>query len=351
MGMRHPEEEAASQHGTYRIEDMKTDARGQVTVEGVYHPLGGYSNPFLGLRRHLPDRVQPSSYPSRLSVEDPLRRLDSPSGGCSGNAPHQQIGAGGDGHRPNLKPQPFDGSKPLADYLSHFEVVAALNRWGDSQKSMSLVASLSGPAQRLLHWVDIYSPNGYQQLLAVLQERYAPRHQEELHRATLKTQRQRKGETLRSLADDIEIGIEKAYPQADRTTMEQLSKEYFVGAIYDPRLRQWEHIQGPMTLRDAVALALQAQAYFQGEDLRTPHRARMVANEARPMELDPENAFGDYEQVAAMQTRSTLAAVNQGNRTTHGSSLGVTKEEVSQLIRDALEDWANRTRPRFGLLG
>ena len=106
MGMRHQEEEAASQHGTYRREDMKTDAPGQVTVEGVYHPLGAYSDPFLGLRRHLPDRVQPSSYPSRLSVEDPLRRLDSHSGGCSGNAPHQQIGAGGDGHRPNLKPQP-----------------------------------------------------------------------------------------------------------------------------------------------------------------------------------------------------------------------------------------------------
>ena len=63
----------------------------------------------------------------------------------------------------------------LADYLSHFEVVTALNHWGDSQKSTYLAASLSGPAQRLLNRVDIYSPSGYQELLAVLQERYARR--------------------------------------------------------------------------------------------------------------------------------------------------------------------------------
>ena len=122
MGMRHPEEEAASQHSNYRRQDLKTDARGQVTAEGVYLPLGGYSNPFLELRRHLPECLQPRSYPSRSSVVDALRRFDSHSGGHSSNAPYQQIGAGGDGHRSNFKPQPFDGSKPLADYLSHFEV-------------------------------------------------------------------------------------------------------------------------------------------------------------------------------------------------------------------------------------
>ena len=148
--------------------------------------------------------------------------------------------------------------------------------------------------QRLLHRVDIYSPNSCQQLLAVLQERCAPRHQEELHHATLKIQRQQKEEILRSLADDIKIGIEKAYPQADHTTMEQLSIEYFLGAIYDSRLRLWVHVRGPLTLRDTVAHTLQAQAYFKGEDLRTPHCARMVSNEVGPMESDPEDAFGDY---------------------------------------------------------
>ena len=232
----------------------------------VYYLLGGYSNPLLGLRRHLPDRLQPSSYPSASSVEDPLRRFDSHSGARSGNPPNQQIGAGSDWHQPRLKPKPFDGNKPLDDYLSHLKVVAALSYRGDSQKSMYLAISHSGPAQRLLHHVDIYSPNRCQQLLAVLQERYAPRHQEELHHATLKIQQQQKGEILRSLADDIKIGIEKAYPQADHTTMEQLSIENLFGVIYDPRLRPWVHVQGPLTLRGTVANTLQAQAYFQGED-------------------------------------------------------------------------------------
>ena len=127
-----------------------------------------------------------------------------------------------------------------------------------------------------MNWVDVYAPGGYDQLLSALQQRYAPRHQEELHRATLKNRRQKKDESLRVLAEEVEIAVEKAYPFADRSTVEQLASEHFLTAIWDRRVRQWVHLRGPRNLRDAVALELQAEAFYKGEDLRNPQRTRMV---------------------------------------------------------------------------
>ena len=80
-----------------------------------------------------------------------------------------------EGHRPNLKPQQFDGSKPLREYLQHFKVVASFNRWIDTETGLYLAASLIGPAQRILSRVDVYAPGGYDQLLLTLQDRYSRR--------------------------------------------------------------------------------------------------------------------------------------------------------------------------------
>ena len=66
--------------------------------------------------------------------------------------------SGRDGHRPNLKPQLYDGGKPLLEYLSHFRVVASLNRWGDLEKGLYLAASLTGRrcgADRVMSWATL----------------------------------------------------------------------------------------------------------------------------------------------------------------------------------------------------
>ena len=137
--------------------------------------------------------------------------------------------------RPNLKAQTYDGSKPLSEYLSHFSVVATLNGWNKYEKGLYLAASLTGPAQRLLTRVDIYHPSGFEHLLLALHQRYAPRFQEELHRADLKTRRQHKDESLWALADAIGVAVEKAYPQADPDTTNQLCLEHYLGTAKGPQ--------------------------------------------------------------------------------------------------------------------
>ena len=261
----------------------------------VEERLFGLTGPLLEWARTgvCPDARRGSSYPCRPDSSHPARLQDQPWTSYQGD----------DSRRPNLKAQVYDGSKPLVEYLSHFRVVAAVNRWSEYEKGLYLAASLAGPAQRLLMRVDIYSPGGYEVLLDALRQRYAPRHQEELHRADLKTRRQCKEESLWALADSIEVAVEKAYPQADPDTTNQHCLEYYLGAVKDPRVRQWVPTRGPTHLRHAIALALQSEAFFKGEDLRTPLQNRAVLEDPR------EDWDEDTEEfIGAMRTRPGYSA-------------------------------------------
>ena len=198
-------------------------------------------NLVFGSRDQLQDKIGSRTTDIHFGRENrsdirKAERLSSP----ISNVPQQRVDhvrPHDEGHKPNLKPQQFDGGKPLKEYLEHFKVVASLNRWSDTEKGLYLAASLSGPAQRILNRVDVYAHGGYDQLLLALQDRYAPNHQEELYRATLKNRRQGKEETLRTLAEEVEIAVEKAYPYADRATVEQLTTEHFLTAVWDRRVR------------------------------------------------------------------------------------------------------------------
>lgn len=51
----------------------------------------------------------------------------------------------------DVKPDKFDGKTiEWNDYIVHFEQVALLNNWSDSQKASMLCINLRGEAQRLL---------------------------------------------------------------------------------------------------------------------------------------------------------------------------------------------------------
>ena len=119
----------------------------------VEERLFGLTGPLLewastGVR---PEARQGSSYPCRPDSSNPARPQDRSWTSYQGEV----------SRRPNLKAQVYDGSKPLAEYLSHFQVVVAVNPWSEYEKGLYLAASLAGPTQRLLTRVDIYSPGGY----------------------------------------------------------------------------------------------------------------------------------------------------------------------------------------------
>ncbi|KAL6265802.1 hypothetical protein P5V15_002619 [Pogonomyrmex californicus] len=49
-----------------------------------------------------------------------------------------------------LKPDIYDGSVPLREFLSQFELIARANRWGNSEKVVVLASCLRGKARSVL---------------------------------------------------------------------------------------------------------------------------------------------------------------------------------------------------------
>ena len=68
-------------------------------------------------------------------------------------------------------------------------------------------------------------------LSSALATRFEPVQQSELHRVTFKTRLHCENETLSELAQDVNRLVLLAYPTATVDVREQLSKDYFIGAL------------------------------------------------------------------------------------------------------------------------
>ena len=175
---------SAGDHGLSSSREPDKPSRGPPTQ--VEEPLFGFTGPLLEWARTgvRPEARRGSSYICRPDSSHPAGSHAAPKTNHAWTS-YQ----GEDSRRPNLKAQVYDGSKPLAEYLSHFQVVAAVNWWSEYEKGL------------------------YEEL-------------------------------LRALADSIEVAVEKVYPQADPDTTNQLCMEY-LEAVKDPQVRQWVHTRGP----------------------------------------------------------------------------------------------------------
>ena len=51
--------------------------------------------------------------------------------------------------RPLITPEPFSGTGTFSEWIEHFEVVAAINKWDDNAKLLWLRVRLAGGAQTI----------------------------------------------------------------------------------------------------------------------------------------------------------------------------------------------------------
>ena len=89
---------------------------------------------------------------------------------------------------------------------------------------MCLAVSISGQAQGMFGNLASKS-HDYRQLVASLEERFAPAKQTELHRVQLRERRRKASETLSELGQDIRWLTNQAYPSAPADLREMLADE------------------------------------------------------------------------------------------------------------------------------
>ena len=113
-----------------------------------------------------------------------------------------------------MKPQSYDGSEDLDEYLTHFNIVAKLNGWSEASKSLHLAGSLTGSARALLNDLDPHKREDYDKLVEALTHRYGNVNRAAVFKSQLQTRLKRKDESIPELAQAIDKLARKAYPKA-----------------------------------------------------------------------------------------------------------------------------------------
>lgn len=155
-------------------------------------------------------------------------------------------------------------------WLDNFDVSAAINRWEDKMSRQILLVRLRGPVQRLIQSLAPAVRNDYAALRAALRQRFLPPERTMLYRAELRGRRHRPDESLTSLADDVQIQVARAYPDAGENAQDmiaQIALDSFVDAL-DDSLRRRVRESEPATLAAALRRALTLESLDQSERSR-----------------------------------------------------------------------------------
>ena len=169
------------------------------------------------------------------------------------------------------KPEIYDGTNPVNEYLTHFEEVSRINGWSSEMKRNYLGVSLRGAAQALLHDVGPDCVT-YNDLVKFLRQRFQPDEQRALYKVQLKNRRRKPGEKLDELAQSILKLARNAFPHAPNEWRETAAKDQFIEALTDADLRRQVYSMFPKTLNDALAGAVQLEAFYQDERSRNSRK-------------------------------------------------------------------------------
>lgn len=175
-----------------------------------------------------------------------------------------------------IKPQNYDGSDDLDEYLAHFNIVSELNGWNYNTKSLFLASSLKGACLSLLNDLDQRQCRDYESLVQALQNRYGTKNRAEIFRSKLQTRTQTKHESIPELAQSIRKLTRQAYPSASSEVLDLLALDYFIDALPDTDMRLRLREICPKTVSEAEKIAVRLEAHKVADKTRGRHQVRAV---------------------------------------------------------------------------
>ena len=124
---------------------------------------------------------------------------------------------GGDGRstsvtRPLVLPETYDGTGSWDEWYFHFENVAAVNGWSDTQKLKWLRVRLTGRAQSALHCLPETARATYEATRDALKVGFNPKTCQTRYRAEFQARRKKTNEEWADFADELKTLADKTYP-------------------------------------------------------------------------------------------------------------------------------------------
>ena len=197
-----------------------------------------------------------------------------------------------------MKPQPYDWSEDLDEYLTHFNIVAKLNGWNETAKSLHLAGSLTGGARALLNDLDPQKREDYDSLVDALTHRYGNVNRAAVFKTQLQTRIKRKDESIPELAQAIVKLARKAYPTANPDMIDVLAIDHFIDALPQADIRLKLKEKGPKNIMEADKLAVTLEAFSLADRQREKNLRVMEGTVQTPTPADDRNLEDQVRQLA-----------------------------------------------------
>jgi hypothetical protein len=190
-----------------------------------------------------------------------------------------------------IKPDIFDGTVPLLEFFTQFDLIARANQWDDMTKTVVLVSSLRGKARSVLESVQNFENLEYAELKAKLELRFGEVHSLQNYYSQFTNRKQKFGEDLASLGTDLERLSQLAYPECSFAVRDKIACAQFISALTDGFVKKTLQLEGVTSLRSAVERA-KAVKIIHGEGFQR----RAGGNYDKRPELGQRKIFNNGEE-------------------------------------------------------
>ena len=130
-----------------------------------------------------------------------------------------------------LKPDIYDGSVPLREFINQFDLISRSNVWGDSAKAVALASCLRGKARTVLDGIEEIASLTFAELKEKLELCFGDGHSVHSFYFQFTNRKQKFGEQLATLGSDLERLARLAYPECPHEVRDKIACAQFISAL------------------------------------------------------------------------------------------------------------------------
>ena len=164
--------------------------------------------------------------------------------------------------RPLVLPEKFDGMGNFEEWISHFESIAALNKWNEEEKTLWIRVQLTEKAHVALVRLPGSTTEAYLSIKQALRGRFEPPSKQELYKAEFESRRKQKSESWIDFADNLLGLVDRAFPTLQFEGKEQLALSRYLDQLEPMRVSFSVKQRRPKTVHEAVSSTLELESYL-----------------------------------------------------------------------------------------
>jgi len=208
-----------------------------------------------------------------------------------------------------LKPDTYDGSVSLNEFLVQFQLIARANRWTEEAKTAILITCLRGKARGVLESVSELENLSYDELKSKLELRFGETHSLQNYYFQFTNRKQKFGEDIALLDSDLERLSQLAYPECSQIIRDKIACAQFVSAQSDRFVSRTLQVERITSLREAI---VRAQTVKLIQESNFEQRRKNVNFEGRKENGNNNEINGNFNR-GARDCKKNFESNSKGN--------------------------------------